>query len=93
MNAMMTARYDQLREQVLDRDGHRCVLCNTEADLRIHHRVSERIDMAVENRTEEVRCIPGWEAYLISDRGRVWTTLRPGVVKGKKGLALLADLD
>jgi hypothetical protein len=34
---MTTTRYEQLREQVFARDGYKCVLCSSTADLRCHH--------------------------------------------------------
>jgi hypothetical protein len=38
----MNSRYEALRYEVMDRDGRRCVLCNSEADLSVNNRTYVR---------------------------------------------------
>lgn len=39
---LQTPEWQALRDQVLERDGYRCMLCNTRQNLHVHHRTYAR---------------------------------------------------
>ena len=38
---LLTDVWDKLRKKILQRDGHRCVICNSNHHLHVHHRTYE----------------------------------------------------
>jgi 5-methylcytosine-specific restriction endonuclease McrA len=41
--------WKSVRKLVKERDGHRCVLCNTPEDLTVHHRTYKHVGQEMDN--------------------------------------------
>ncbi len=40
---LLSEEWKQTRQRILDRDGNRCLVCNSPKNLNVHHRTYERI--------------------------------------------------